>query len=141
MTINIPKETIARFQHIRETALEREAGEIGSPNPIQKPQPKPQNFRPTNLDAIKRTMERCVRISDKDAEFRPEIRGNSVQPKITLNVETHRLLRAVALKRAQKNPGEEPSISAVLEELVERSRPDLEREAGAMLKKELAKKR
>lgn len=58
---------------------------------------------------------------------------------VPMTLETHRLLRAVAIKRA-KETGEEPSISAVVEELVERARPDLLREAGARFKRELAKK-
>jgi hypothetical protein len=52
----------------------------------------------------------------------------------------HRLLRAVAIKRSQKIPGEQPSIGAVLEDLVARYRGELEREAGAIFKRELRKK-
>jgi hypothetical protein len=64
-----------------------------------------------------------------------------VRPCIPLQRETHRLLRAVAIKRSRKIPGGPPSIAAVVEELVDRSRGDLEREAGAIFKRELAKKR
>jgi hypothetical protein len=64
-----------------------------------------------------------------------------VRPEIPMHRDQHRLLRAVAIKRAQKIPGEEPSIGAVIQELIERHRAELEREAGALHKRELAKKR
>jgi hypothetical protein len=59
---------------------------------------------------------------------------------IPMKTETHRLLRAVAIKRA-KESGAGPSVGDVVEWLVERARPDLLREAGALFKRELAKKR
>ena len=58
-----------------------------------------------------------------------------------MSQETHRLLRAVAIKRAKKIPGEQPSIGAVIEDVVQRSLQKLTREAGALLKREMAKKR
>jgi hypothetical protein len=64
-----------------------------------------------------------------------------LRTEIPMTKETHRLLRAVAKKRAAKIPGEQPSIGALIEELVDARREDLKREAGALYKKELAKKR
>ncbi len=63
------------------------------------------------------------------------------RPAIPMKRETHRLLRAVAIKRARKIPGESPSVGALVEELVQRHQVELEREAGALFKRELAKKR
>jgi hypothetical protein len=79
----------------------------------------------------------------RDGELRP---GPSSfdgldRPAIPMRRETHRLLRAVAIKRAKKIPGEVPSIGSVIEELVQRHHTELEREAGALFKRELAKKR
>jgi hypothetical protein len=45
---------------------------------------------------------------------------------------TLRLLRAVAFKRAQEQGGR-PSVSALVAEIVERHRKELEKEAGAFL--------
>lgn len=64
-----------------------------------------------------------------------------LRTEIPMTKETHRLLRAVAMKRAAKIPGEQPSIGALVEELVDGRRDDLKREAGALYRKELAKKR
>jgi hypothetical protein len=79
----------------------------------------------------------------REAELRPlrdPIDGFE-QPVIRMTRETYRLLRAVAIKRTAKIPGETPSTGAVVEGLIELHRADLEREAGALLKRELAKKR
>jgi hypothetical protein len=78
----------------------------------------------------------------REAELRPGLSLDGLlRPSIPMRQETHRLLRAVAIKRAKKVPGEQPSIGAIVEGLVEASRPALEKEAGAILGRELAKKR
>jgi hypothetical protein len=84
------------------------------------------------MAAVARTARESLEARAKESEARHWA---------TLKFETHRLLRAVAIKRAANAPAGQPSIGAVVEDLVERCRGDLEREAGALFKRELAKKR
>jgi hypothetical protein len=59
----------------------------------------------------------------------PEAKGGNMTTAIVLPKRTHDLLRAVALKRAAA--GGRLSVSAVIVDLAEKHRGELEREAGA----------
>ncbi len=69
-----------------------------------------------------------VRAKAADAVDRPE----TVTTAIHIPKDTHELLRAVAFKRAQKDGGR-ASVSALLVELVEQHRKELEAEASGPL--------
>jgi hypothetical protein len=90
-----------------------------------------------NLSAKEDAQRKAARQNFLEIAARELIDGRLSVP---MTLETHRLLRAVAIKRT-KETGEEPSISAVIEGLVEHARTDLLREAGAKFKRELAKKK
>jgi hypothetical protein len=98
--------------------------------------------------AMQESLQVEIRLADRmlysrawEEELHPKPRlDGMLRPCVLMRREHHRLLRAVALKRAQKAPGEQPSIGAVLGELIERYRSELKREAGALFKRELAKK-
>ena len=95
--------------------------------------------------AVTRVLVDAASKGELEAELYPrrelDIFGGLLRPVIPMPQEQHRLLRAVAIKRAQKIPGEQPSIGAVVQELIERHRAELEREAGTLFKRELSKKR
>lgn len=94
------------------------------------------------IQAVAEIAERSLYRIAREAELTPRRDFDGLlRPAIPMRQETHRLLRAVAIRRAKKVPGEVPSIGAIIEELVERARPELEREAGALLKRELNKKK
>ena len=58
--------------------------------------------------------------------------GATMTPGLNLPVGTHDLLRSVAFARAKRQGGR-PSVSAIIVELVERHRAELEKEAGPFL--------
>ena len=66
------------------------------------------------------------------AKEKTETGGDYLTTAIHIPRDTHRLLRAVAFKRAQAAGGR-ASVSAIITQLVEDHREELTREAGALL--------
>ena len=70
-----------------------------------------------------------MRISKAGETKAPRAAGEMKTTAINIPVDTWTMLRAVAFARAQET-GERPSVSALITELAEHHRAELEREAG-----------
>ena len=70
-----------------------------------------------------------MRVSKAGATKTPRAPGKMKTTAINIPVDTWMMLRAAAFARAQET-GERPSVSALITELAEQHRAELEKEAG-----------